>query len=253
MPPGHTNSIFIQDANLLLNDDAPTVFREANRQGGFTFWDHPTWSAQRSDGMARLDDLHRQFIADGLLQGIEVVNHITYSDEALQIALDNDLTIMGTSDIHGLVDWDFEVPYGGHRPLTLVFAAERSQAGIKEALLDKRTVAYFKSRLIGRSEYLLPLLEASITVQSASYLEDDTEVLTVTLANVSDADFVLANASDYTFYGHTDVVLLNAHQTLALEVKTLSRLESVALAFDVLSAVTAPNTHPRLELTANVE
>jgi len=43
-------------------------------------------------------------IRDGLLQGIEVVNDTTYSDEALQIALDYNLTILGTSDIHGIVD-----------------------------------------------------------------------------------------------------------------------------------------------------
>ena len=28
----------------------------------------------------------------------------------LRLALENDLTIMGTSDIHGLIDWLFKVP-----------------------------------------------------------------------------------------------------------------------------------------------
>jgi len=32
------------------------------------------------------------------------------------------LTIIGTSDIHGLIDWQYNVPQGGHRPITLVFA-----------------------------------------------------------------------------------------------------------------------------------
>jgi len=30
-----------------------------------------------------------------------------YAEEALQIALDNNLTILGTSDIHGVTDWEF--------------------------------------------------------------------------------------------------------------------------------------------------
>lgn len=122
MPPGHNNAIFIQDANKLQTGDSLEVFREARRQGAFTFWNHPNWTAQRPDGVARLTDFHKFLIKEGLLNGIEVVNDLTYSDEALQIALDHNLTIMGTSDIHGLVDWQYQVPEGGHRPLTLVFA-----------------------------------------------------------------------------------------------------------------------------------
>lgn len=252
MPPGHNNSIFIQDANRLLVEDSLAVFQEAKRQGGFTFWNHPNWTAHRKDGVARLEPMHERLIEEDLLQGIEVVNEGTYSDEALQIALDYDLTIMGTSDIHGLVDWQFEVPEGGHRPLTLVFATERSEAGIKEALLAKRTVAYFKSRLIGRAEYLMPLLQASIRVQHAEY-SGDTQVLEVTLENLSDADYILANASDYGFHEDTDVVMLNAHERVTLGVKTLEVMDSITLAFDVLNALTAPNTHPRLEIQVGVE
>jgi hypothetical protein len=50
------------------------------------------------------------------------VNNTTYSDDALWIALEHDLMIMVTSDIHALVDWQYDVPRGGHRPVTLVFA-----------------------------------------------------------------------------------------------------------------------------------
>ena len=253
MPPGHSNAIFIEDVNRLIMDDSVAVFHEVKRQGGFAFWNHPNWTAQRPDGVARLTDLHRRLIEGGLLHGIEVVNDVTYSDEALQIALDNDLTIIGTSDIHGLVDWQYEVPQGGHRPLTLVFATERSEAGIKEALFDGRTAAYFRGRLIGRSEYVNPLLQASVRVEEAVYQDEDETILTVVLENVSDADLVLANASDYTFHGNTGVVLLPGHHTATLKVKTLDRLDTVTLAFDVLSAVTAPNTHPRLTIDVAVE
>ncbi|MEM9885126.1 MAG: hypothetical protein AAF849_04475 [Bacteroidota bacterium] len=48
--------------------------------------------------------MHEKLIQEKLLHGIEVANDVTYSQEALQIALDHDLTIMGTSDIHDLVD-----------------------------------------------------------------------------------------------------------------------------------------------------
>ncbi|GAB5519978.1 MAG: Sb-PDE family phosphodiesterase [Rhodothermales bacterium] len=248
MPPGHSNAIFIDDANKLLVDDAVEAFQETRNQGGFTFWNHPNWTAQRKDGIARLDDMHRQLIDDGLLHGIEVVNEHTYSDEALQIALDHNLTIIGTSDIHGLIDWDYEPHAGGHRPVTLVFAEERTLAGVQEALEARRTVAYFNELLIGREAHVLPLVTSAIQVTEAVY-GGDTQVLRVTLENTSDAPFTLMNRSLYTFHANADVVHLHPHDTYTLEVKTRERLDAITLPFEVLNAVTAPNTHPTLSLT----
>ena len=252
MPPGHSNAIFLDDANWLLQDDPVAVFREANRQGAFTFWNHPHWTRQRANGVAALTDLHRQLIGEGLLQGIEVVNNLTYSDEALQIALDHNLTIIGTSDIHGLIDWQYNVPQGGHRPVTLVFATERSAGGIKEALHAKRTVVWFDNLLVGREEHVLPLIEASLTVQQAAYL-DDTSVLSVLIENTSDAEYILDNKTVYTFHNTSDVVTLKPHRTTRLDIKTLDRKAALSLPFDVLNAVTAPNTHPEVVLEVAVE
>jgi len=140
-PDVHCNAIFIEDANKMLISDSVEVFREAKRQHAFTFWNHPMWTAQRPDGMSTLTSMHKMLINEHLLDGIEVANDGSYSDEALQIALDNDLTIMGTSDIHQLVDWTFDVPRGGHRPITLVFVKDSTVEGIREGLFNKRTVA----------------------------------------------------------------------------------------------------------------
>lgn len=252
MPPGHSNAIFIQDANKLRIDDPVEAFREVKRQGGFTFWNHPNWTSQRADGIATLTDLHRQLIEEDLLHGIEVVNHLTYSDEALQIALDNDLTIVGTSDIHGLVDWDYEVPQGGHRPLMLVFAEERSVDSIQEAMEAGRTVAYYRHRLIGEAEWLKPLLEASLEVKGARY-SGDSQVLSVEIENVSDADLTLSNTSDYTFHNDTGLTMIPSHYTATLLVKTLERMDQVELTFDVLNTVTAPNTHAQVTVVVDVE
>ena len=251
MPPGHNNAIFLQDVNKLLMDDAVEVFREVKRQGGFAFWDHPNWTAQRPDGIATLTDMHRMLIEEDLLHGIEVVNHTTYSDEALAIALEHDLTIIGTSDIHGLVDWDYEVPQGGHRPVTLVFATERSQDGLKEALVAGRTVAYFKNMLVGKEENLVPLIDASLNVVSASY-SGLSMVLDVEIENTSDVSYILDNKTDYTFHANADVVILEAHKTTTLQVKTVERLESVQLEFEVLNGITAPNTHPTITIDVPV-
>ncbi len=252
MPPGHTNAVFISDANKLLIDDVEDAFQAAKDQDAFIFWNHPMWSAQRKDGVARLDPLHEKFIREGKLHGIEVVNVKLYSDEALKIALDNNLTIMGTSDIHGLTDWDFNIPHGGHRSVTLVFAEERTPESVQEALIAGRTVVYANEGFIGREEHMLPLLKESLRVKSASY-RGDTQILALDLENITHSDIIIDNASDFTFHEQTDVVVLKAQDVTRVQVKTLERMESLNLPVMIMNATVAPGTHPVLNLEIEVE
>ncbi|ACB77848.1 Sb-PDE family phosphodiesterase [Opitutus terrae] len=251
MPPGHCNAIFLQDVNGLLVEDPLAAFREAARQGAFVFWNHPSWIKQTPDGVARLTPLHEQLLNEGLIQGIEVMNEHEFSDESLQLALDRNLTIMGNSDIHGLIDWAHDVPAGGHRPVTLVFAQERSEAALKEALLARRTAVWFTNTLVGRAEWLDPLLAASLQLTSSRYLPD-TSVLELVITNRSDADFILRNASSYRLHLHADVLEAKAHQQLKILVKPIQRSPRVVVAFEVLNAVTAPGVHPTIAFAAEV-
>lgn len=252
MPPGHNNAIFLSDPNKLLVNDFIEVFREAKKQGAFTFWNHPNWTPQRKDGMATLTDVHRLLVKEKLLDGIEVVNDRTYSDEALQIALDNNLTIMGNSDIHKLIDWDFKVPNGGHRPLTLVFAKERTAESIKDALVNRRTVAVHNNLLVGRNEFLIPLIESSLKVTSAKYI-GKYNVLGFEVENLSSVDITLQNQTGYTLHNTNDIIVLPAGEKTVIEVKTIERKTEVSLKFMVLSAVNAPNKHPSVTLTSKIE
>ena len=249
MPPGHANAIFLEDVNALNREDVWEVFREARQQEAFIFWNHPHWTAQRPDGIATLMDMHGQLITEGLINGIEVVNDMTYSDEALQIALDHNLTIMGTSDIHGLVDWQFGIPEGGHRPVTLVFAGDKTPEAIKEALFQGRTAVWFKNFLVGQSDYIIPLIRKSLTVTPGK----KKEVLTVWIKNTSDADYTVENLTDYTFHANADVFTLGAHRTTVLRVKTGEPLNTVDLKFRILNAVTAPGEHPEITWTISPE
>jgi 3',5'-nucleoside bisphosphate phosphatase len=252
MPPGHCNAIFINDANKLLLDDSVAVFREAKKQGAFVFWNHPNWTAQRKDGIATLTDMHRMLIREKLLDGIEVVNDQTYSDEALQIALDNNLTIMGTSDIHKLIDWDFKVPAGGHRPITLVFATDSQQASIKDALMKRRTVVFHKDLLIGRDEFLVPLIQQSLSIKSASYI-NKTEVLSVVVENKTSSEFILQNKTNFSLHTTSDIITIKPGDQNVIEIKTKQRLAEIKLDFVVLSAVNAPNKHPTVSWQATVK
>ena len=126
MPPGHSNAIFVKDVNKIINDDYMDAHLAARKQGAFVFWNHPHWIGQRKDGSVKMYDEVKDLIDKNLLHGIEVTNERTYSDQAIQAALDYDLTMLGTSDVHGFVDWDYNIPQGGHRPVTLVFSKRKN-------------------------------------------------------------------------------------------------------------------------------
>ncbi|MFB6248405.1 MAG: Sb-PDE family phosphodiesterase [Salinibacter sp.] len=251
MPPGHANAIFLKNANPLLKDDPMAVFREAKRQGAFIFWNHPMWTAQKPSGIPSLTEMHRTLIEKGMLNGIEVVNEHRHSAEAMRIALEHDLTMLGTSDVHGLIDWDYEVHNGGHRPVTLVFAEKRSKEALKSALVAGRTAVWHHNTLIGREKYLRPLLDASLSIAGARY-QEDTSVLEVRIENRSDAEYVLDSRGDAPFHSRSDLVRIAPRDTTRLLVKPGERTASVPLAFEVLNAVIEPETHPTIRFDVRV-
>lgn len=243
MPPGHANALFVTDVNAIIKDDAKDAYRAARDQGAFIFWNHPNWMAQQKDGIPVLSDFHEDLIQSDLLHGIEVVNDITYSQEALQIALDNNLTVMGTSDIHGLIDYQFNLLGGGHRPICLVFATERSEAGIKEALFAGRTVTWFEDVLTGKEAHLSALIQASIEVTNKGYI-GDTEILQIELTNKSDAVLYLKNSSAYDFYAHGDMIILEGQGTTMLQVLTAKgNVDEMPLTFEVINAIVGPKKY----------
>jgi hypothetical protein len=244
MPPGHFNAIFVKDANALNQEDVMEVFREAKQQGAFVFWNHPHWTSQKPDGVALLTEMHLQLLEEGLFAGIEIYNESTYSDEALEIAGSHDLTILGNSDIHSLIDWEHNIPGGGHRPVTLAFAEERTIGSLREAFEAHRTVVWFDNTLVGDSEYLIPLVENSLEVsrQPGKLVEH------ILIENRSDADYIVENHSDFNLHDHARVFVLKANETTMVQVKTLEKLDAFELRLRVLNAFTAPDQHPMITL-----
>jgi predicted metal-dependent phosphoesterase TrpH len=248
-PIGHSNALFISDANALLDEDPKVPFTKGKEQGAFVFWNHPAWYRQSPTGNPVLSEFQLERIQAGELHGIEVINEFDYAEESLALALKYNLTIMGTSDIHGLIDWHY-LEKDQHRPITLVFAKERNPQSLREALFQGRTVAVYNSLLVGRPEYLNPLLEACIQIKKAAYIEN-TNILEVVLENVSSSDLLFENQTEYTFYSKPPVFEIPGGKTVILQVKTLERKARVDLKLKVLGAYTAPNTHPVIQWTLN--
>lgn len=288
MPPGHINAVFIKDANKLFNIALPKndkdkeilnekiremqwggtfatkehyilanrwpaekAIEAANQQGAFLFWNHPDWYRQAADGIARLLPIHKAMIDKGYLHGIEVVNGNGYSAEAFQIAIDNNLAIIGTSDVHDLIDWDYKPHAGGHRPVTLVFVRSKNANAIQQALKERRTVVWFKNRLFGLKENLIPLINSSLSTGSATY-SDGTTIARFTIKNSSDATFVLRNLSDYSFSNSDNLVEVPAQGTKYVQVKTLEKVGMLDISFEVLNALVSPNENAKINLKIRI-
>ena len=285
-PIGHMNAIFIEDSNKLMNVDKSKIadadklveqrkdevavhggiemanhlalaslwpvanaVNKANEQGGFVFWNHPAYKV--NNGIATLSKEHKEFIKNGTLHGIEVVNENIFSEEALAIALEYNLTIIGTSDVHNLIDWDYLPHQGQHRPVTLIFAEERTKPAIKEALMKGRTVVWYKNLLIGKENNIQPLLNAMMRIDSAKY-QDNSEILEVIIKNNSDTKIQMTNLSDHSFMSNHDIIEIPAHSAINLDVKTKEQLTSISLEFKILNALVRPKTHPTLILYSNI-
>lgn len=167
-PPGHFNAIFIGDSkdyisNSDTNQDKQAVMKAVD-QKAFIFWNHPGWKAGSIEGSYEWVDLVDQLSKEKVLGGIEVFNGFKFYKKALDWSLDNNLTVMGSTDMHNIVGYNYNLGGGVHRTMTLVFAKERTAASVREALEEGRTVAWSTKYIAGKEEWVSKLFYASVEI-----------------------------------------------------------------------------------------
>jgi len=188
MPPGHLNAIFVTDVNALNVPDYMDAIGEAVRQGGFIMWNHPGWRRQQPDTTLWMAE-HEAIYRKGWMHGIEVFNEMEWYPEALQWALDKNLAIIGNSDIHDFYNKRYNRERFPVRPMTLVFAKERTEESIREAMFARRTATLFFDKLIGKREWIEPLINRSIQVMQPFLYQDG--YIFFEIKNHSDIEFTL--------------------------------------------------------------
>ena len=211
MPPGHLNALFIKNANLLERDNVNDALREAHDQGAFILWDHPGWKKQQPDSTLWWKE-HTILYKNNLLNGIEVYNGEFYP-EALRWAKEKKLTMFANSDAHGPVKTE-----NSHRPMTLVFAKSRTAGGIKEALFDKRTAAYFDNTLVGEASFLNQMFFASLEIENTPVRLQNKISKTIYIKNNSDLNYELELAQPGIGFEAPELALLPAHHISAFEI-----------------------------------
>lgn len=212
VPPYHNNALFLTDANIIpseymkdgkkkfvmkdsiTHDELMGPFLEVQRQGAFVSYNHPGYAWWDKKDTAIFTSFHHELLEKGILKGVEVVNSGRYNILAHKLAIKYDLTMLCNTDEH----YDMYPRYAdSHRPMTLVFAKERSEEGIKEALFAKRTALYFGDYLVARRPEAEGLFKASVTATSKFEMRNGEPILKIKLENQSSIPFETTLKADY--------------------------------------------------------
>lgn len=239
MPPGHFNALFIKDASQLTHDSVWDNFEEAIKQGAFLQWNHPGWKRQEADGIPKLYDIHKKLMKNGWLHGIEIYNDADFYPQVFAFCEGNHIALMGNSDVHAIISERYSQPGYDHRPMTLVFAKERSHDSLKEAMMAGRTIVYYNDIIAGREEYARPFFNECIKVGKPYY--KDSENIYFEVRNNSDIPFYLINGIN----GAPGELTIAAHSTTTVRV---NRKVASPLVYDVKNVVTGEKEVLRAEL-----
>lgn len=244
-PPGHLNALFLTNVAALNHPDYRVAISNAFAQGGFLFWNHPAW--KQPDKKAVWYAEQGEFYTNGWLRGIEVVNGDEYDAIAHGWCLEKKLAILGNSDAHDPVSFDFSADLGEIRPLTLVFAKERSTEAIRQALIDRKTVVVSEGRLIGDHEWLEPLFHNSIKILNPEIRMRGKSTALVQIRNSSAVSFDLRLTPKLPELDVPDKLRLPAGKISLLQVRCVSDRvtgkQVISLACRVTNALSGPE-HP---------
>ena len=166
---GHFNALFIKDANAIDKPDPEEALQAAFDQGAYIMFNHPGWAVDT----CLLTEFQQKMLDKGLVRGIEVFNHHEFYPRALSWSRDRKLTVFASSDIHATINDVMEThvlqdAVKTFRPMTLVFVKEKSEDGIREALDERRTLAYFSNNVAGEEKWLKSLFLASVQWEKVS-------------------------------------------------------------------------------------
>lgn len=194
MPPGHHNAIFLTDINK-LNTPHPQwreAFLAAKEQEAFIIWNHPASYSYPVRTTLWWEE-HSWLLENNMMHGIEVVNGRRYDPVAHQWALEKNLAIIGSTDIHGPVGMSYASQEEEKRTMTLVFSKERTLEGIKEALFSRRTMAFYDNKLIGHRNFLDAIFFHSIVVESVERMDNGFQAV---INNPTDISYELSKATE---------------------------------------------------------
>jgi hypothetical protein len=241
-PPGHFNTIFLDDIEPLDTKELLDAMKAANKQNAFIFWNHPGWKPKAKGWF----DIHTTLYKNKLLHGIEVANGDSYYPDGHKWCLEKNLTMMGNSDVHQPLI-DCEASPENHRTMTLVFARDRSLEALKEALVKGRTAVWYKNQLIGRTKYLDAIFKAAVQITNPHHRQGNTVWFEV--INDSDIDIELEKVGA----NQTDQQLLPANTNIVMKTKIDNKAEQAKLSYIAKNFLVAPDKGLPVNITVSLK
>jgi hypothetical protein len=106
-------------------------------------------------------DFEKIIYPSGILDGIEVMNHLDFYPRALDRAKDYNLFLASNTDMHDTT-YEFYRLNGALRNMTIIFAKDKSLESLKEAIKAHRTLAYSFGTIAGEKQLLEDFFRASV-------------------------------------------------------------------------------------------
>lgn len=198
---------FLTDESAMKGDFFAAI-RAAREQGATIVWAHPGagWTKEA-----------RWLLEQGWLDGIELRNggtggsagtsyhsglSVSFYPQVMEWCTKNNLAPFANSDAHWPIDHYYRMAAGERRDMTLVLARTHDQAGVKEAIQQRRVISYFNETLWGPERWVKGIAEAAIEFGAIGLIRPREQVFGVFVTNRSSFPFQVffsADAADAWF------------------------------------------------------
>lgn len=226
---GHFNALFTTDNNLIYDPDPVQAIRNAKAQGALVMHNHPGWTRSNID----FTEAEKVAYAEGLIDGVEVMNGSEFYPGVIDRVREYGQFIAANTDIHGSTAGDYRLT-GFDRPMTLVFAKEKSLEAVREALEADRTLAYAFNTICGDEQLLKDFFAAGMKV---NVIRESGKKIEVALTNMTSIPYTICQE------GHNQKKL-DPFTTIVMSVSQ----DAPVLKFTVLNMFCSKDAHPVVEL-----
>ena len=267
--PYHHNAIFLKDVDafpyeymkdthstFVMKDDIKrselmAPFLEAQKQGGFVFYNHPSFNWWDQGERILFTDFHQELLDRGILGGVEVINGNRYNLIAHRMATKYNLTMFANSDEHH----DTANTYKDTgRPFTLVFATDKSEAAVEDAIINRRTLAYFDNHLVGRQKEAEAFVKSSLELEPQKRQGKFAPRLVVEVTNKTGIAYDLKFKSEYIIGARPlGSMKLEPFQTQTLLLDPVWEYpEILELEVEVENVLVSPEEHLKMKMEVPV-
>ena len=225
---GHFNVLFTTDNDAIYHPDPIESMKNAKAQGALLIHNHPGWRRPSLD----MIEFEKKLYPMGILDGIEVMNHLDFYPRALERAKEYGLYVTSNTDMHTST-YEYYRLNGALRNMTLIFAEDKSLESLKEAFKARRTLAYSFGTIAGDEQLLVDFFNASVTC----------EVIAVNEKGVRTYELRNNTSLPYSLNLGTDPLVLNPFTVVKGTVES-----GQPIRIEVLNMWCGKENHPIIEI-----